>query len=392
MKKITLLLIVCYATIANAQVPSINFHSYSNGTPEVNDLIKKEKKLKKEISEIKKNKESESSFFGANDSLEEKKDSLKKLIIKKENLLKKDYQYQYNLKYYDSKLKSTTDKINKLKKDLLDASNDENRNRITKYQNEIQSLKNDSLKLTIERDRKLNPKENNYSWMLPSFNEKYRNAFFEDTYGNSIDKTNFLNAFSISGNPNGVVGQSELVADNIRMFRITFGTVITASNDSLSNENTKVEALQRLINGGGNFYIDLALPLMTSIKGNNDDLMNGYFYANIKVASDLKGFGNDIDASTYNSSLGMNFYGDVSSENRKFNFFCVANANYYWLSTKEFYQNLAINHDHGFLSGKITLGVTLLGQFRVSANVLTFGSEDSLRRSKMTVGLQFLPK
>ena len=153
-----------------------------------------------------------------------------------------------------------------------------------------------------------------------------------------------------------------------------------------------VEALQRLINGGGNFYFDLTAPLLTTIRGNSsDDLVNFYAYANIKAASDIKGYGNDLTASTYNTSLGLNLYSDISSENKKFNFFMVANASYYCLATKEFYEALQIDHTDGFLSGKITIGVTLLNQFRFSANVATFGSETSVRSSKIGFGLQFLP-
>lgn len=372
-------------SLSFSQVPSINI----NSTTSINDnqikmkeLLKIEKKLKKEIEKL----------IEGDSSKTTKENELKSIISEKENELRKNYLYVINEEYYNNQLAVVGDKIDKLKEDLEIAKADNNRDRLNAYVNDIKKLEKEKKNLEIEKIRKLNPQENNYSWLLPSFNKTYRNAFFEDTYNNSTDETNYLNAFAIVGNPNGITGQSELIADNMKMFRITFGTVISATNDSTLEDETKVEALERLLNGGGNFYLDLTLPLTTTIKGNNDDFANLYAFANIKAASDIKGYGNDIEASTYNTSFGLNCYADISTENRKFNFFIIANSNFYYGCTKDFYENLNIEHTNGFLSGKVTIGVTLLNQFRLSANVLTYGSEPSVRSEKIGFGLQFLPK
>jgi len=365
MKKTLLLLGLLLVCNAFGQVPSINITGArtDKNQDDKNDL----KELNREEKKINKNKSNKSDSDTANlKNIKEQKDKIeKKIKSDQENSIS----YKTNKKYYDNRITVLQAQIDKVKKDLEGTEKDENRKRIDQYNDELRLLNNKLDNLKIEKERVLDPMANNYKWLLPSKEKKYRNAFFEDTYNNSTDKTNYLNAFSIIGSPRGVTGQSEIVADVFWISRVTFGTIITASNDSLTSETTRIDALQRLINGGGNFYLDFSLPLVTTIKGNS----------------------NDIDATTYNSSVGLNLYGDISSDNRKFNFFFVANSSFYYGCTDTFYKNLEIDHKNGFLSGKLTIGLTLLNQFRFSANVLTFGSEASLRSDKITFGLQFLP-
>lgn len=388
--KLLPLLFLITSSICLSQVPSINVN---NNSPRLNtfssedktklsDFQQQERKLEKEIKSIKKDDSKKA----------EAEAKLKTVIAEKNKILEDNYRYKVDNEYYNNQIAKVNDKIEKLKKDSKEAVKDDNRDRINGYEKELKELDKEKTSLEVEKKRKLNPTENNYNWFLPSKNREYRNAFFQDTYNNSTKEPSFLNAFAVVGSPNGVTGQSEIVADNMKMLRVTFGTVLSATNDSGDEDSTTADALQRLLNGGGNFYIDFTLPLATTIKDNNEDLINLYSFADIKAASDIKGYGNDIEASTYNTSLGLNLYTDVSTENRRFNFFVVATSNYYYGCTKEFYENLGIDHNHGFLSGKITVGLTLLNQFRFSATVLTYGSEPSLRAEKISAGLQFLPK
>ena len=377
-----ILIFVLLVTSVFGQVPSINV-TKTFSTSKMSPLEKKKlDSLETILNTVKSQK-------GGDENT--KADRIKNIEEEITKTKKENYFYKSNAAYYKNQCDKIEEKISKLVADMKLAEKDDNRLRLDQYEAEIEVLKKDLENLNVERDRLLHPTTHNYSWFLPSKDKKYRNAFFKDTYNNSINKTNYINAFSIVGSPNGVTGQSEIVSDNLGMFRVTFGTVISASNDSLSNENTRVEALQRLINGGGNFYLDFTAPLVTTITGNNDDLINFYGFVNLKAASDIEGYGNDLTTSTYNTSLGVNLYGDISTDNRKFNFFFIANANYYYLSTKEFYEALGVFHKNGFLSGKITIGVTILNQFRFSANVVSYGSEPTVRSSKFGFGLQFLP-
>lgn len=433
MKKLHLILVSCLFTLFSySQVPSINTNTnfskergeYSDQN-KIDNLFKRENKLKDELDKISKplGKEeaklnklktkledeiNEEKIKTLNEEIKKTEVEISKLKSKSEAINDKLKSIRNDLKtegekpennffkpyndHYDLRIEKLDVIIAKLNKDLDEAKKEENTDRMDNYKNEIKDLNRKKTNLLIEKGRVLSPKVNHYQWYFPTWKPKYRNSFFEDVYNNPANKTNYLNAFSIVGAPNGITGQSELIADNIKMVRVTFGTVISASNDSLTNANTQVEALQRLINGGGNFYLDGSLPLMNTIKGNSDsELVNLYSFLTAKIASDVKGYGNDLEASTFNSSMGLNCYGDLSSENKKFNFFFVAYTNYYFGSTKEFYRNLGIEHNHGFLSGKVTIGVTMLNQFRFSANVLTFGSEPGVRSDKIGFGLQFLP-
>ena len=144
-------------------------------------------------------------------------------------------------------------------------------------QNKLQNLEKEIERLISDRYDKL--KSVTYSAFLPTLNKKYRNDFFEATYNNDITKTSYLNSISISGDDGGAIAQSEIITDNISAFRISFGTVITATSNESDSQNspsskadeqttpteeTEQDALKRLINGGGNFYAELIFPLITT--------------------------------------------------------------------------------------------------------------------------------
>lgn len=262
---------------------------------------------------------------------------------------------------------------------------------MNKTRNQIDSLKTQLKSLIHQKAQDV--KMMSYRWWLPSVNEDKRSYFFKTMYNSKDSKTKFLNAFGISATDYGISGQSELITDNISFLRIAFGTVITASNDDdevAPEDETAVEALDRLVNGGGNFYIETILPLATTVDKNNSDLITAYSYLSLRAATDIKGYGNDIDTSTGNGSGGLYLYLGFSSESRKFNFFFQGNANFTMGSTA-FYENLNINHNNGFFNGKMIAGLTLENKFRFTANFFTFGSESSLRREKIALGFQFLP-
>lgn len=286
-------------------------------------------------------------------------------------------------------LKSEHSKLTDL--DLLDIKLLE----IEKKEKEIQNFEND-------RYSKL--KSLTYSSFLPSLNKKYRREFFEATYNNDIKKTTYLNSIALSGDKSGAVAQSEIITDNISAFRISFGTVLTAASNNSETENDSIsrmtsdnmvkesetDALKRLINGGGNFYTELLLPLLTTYDGNLTDLFTSYSYASFKGAMDIKGFGNNIDTSTGNGSFGINTYVGISSESKKFNFFVQGNVDYCF-GSNAFYKNLGLKNEQGFLNGKIITGVTLLSTFKVTAIINTFGSDEKLRSGKVQIGVQILP-
>lgn len=242
-----------------------------------------------------------------------------------------------------------------------------------------------------------------YDGIFPTINKAYRNEFFKLMYNKNAE-TSFLNSFAISADTDGAVAQSEIVTDNIWAFRIAFGTIITAPSNK-ADETTETalkvgeetsealteerDAFKRLINGGGNFYLEAIFPILSTNQANGDQA-TAYLYANAKGAMDLKGFGNNLDTSTGNGSVGINGYLGASSANKKFNFFIYGNANYTF-GTDDFYTNLGLEEEKPFFNARGVVGVTLLNAFKISATVNNFGSDEKLRTGKVLIGVQILP-
>ena len=299
------------------------------------------------------------------------------------------------LTYYDKKIEAKNKEIDNLMEEHKNSSDDLKKldsiyALITEKEIEVKNLKEARYKKLISLT---------YKAFLPTVEKEYRGDFFKATYNNNIEKTNYINSFAILGDQNGALAQSEIITDTFGAFRVSFGTVINAKSDKTVDNaslpeavasETEEDALKRLINGGGNFYLELILPLLTTYDGTTSDLFTSYTYANFRGAMDVKGFGNNIDTSTGNSSFGINSYIGASTDDKKFNFFIQGNINYNF-GSEEFYTNLGIKDKQGFLNGKIIVGVSLLKSFKISAIVNTFGSDEKLRNSKIAIGIQVLP-
>jgi len=254
--------------------------------------------------------------------------------------------------------------------------------------------------LVLKRDEKL-ATLGKFHWILPSWRREDRKNFFSDMYDNKTDETNYLNAFALNGNSDGTTVQTEIVTDNLYALRVSFGSVLsvaTAQKEEAktieeaqiqNKKETEQETFNRLINGGGNFYLEGILPL-ASTNQNNGTQITLYTYANVRGAMDLENFNSDIDTSTVNGSVGLNSYLAINSDNKKFGFFIVGDVNFV-LGSNAFYKNLGFTNPEGFLVGKIVAGLSILSRFKVSANILTFGSNEAIRNNKVIVGVQIFP-
>jgi len=305
---------------------------------------------------------------------------------------KSDYQNKYN-----KLIAQKQDTINNiyaqgLKKDKISLAQIDSIYRlISKKRQEIE-------KLQTERDEKL-AALGRFPWFFPTVKKVNRKNFFHDMYSNKTDKTILLNSFALNGNSDASAVQTEVITDNMWGLRLSFGSVLSVSNSKTNDseeaptdqveKETEQEAFSRLINGGGNFYLDIILPVFTT-NPNNGDQITFYGYANLRGAMDLEGFSSNVNTSTGNGTFGLNAYLGVSSDNKKFNFFMQGNASY-TVGTNEFYSNLGLSKEKAFLNGKIIAGVTMLNQFRLSAIISAFGSDEKIRSSKVAIGIQVLP-
>jgi len=409
--KITLIILLPLFSIAiKAQTPSINEtrseaflnnkkfkKEFSKNYEDKLELIKEKKKIDlnaagivaADISKIK-------------DQYVKDKADLKKKIDSIEN----DRSYYGYQAYYNAMVKQKLDSINDFYKKVeewkyQDKDKDkENLVTLKGVYDSIDRKKIELQKLISERDQKL-AYVGSFDWFLPTANKANRKQFFHDMYNNKTDKPIFLNAFALNSNSDATSVQNEIVTDNMWALRVTFGSVLSLASEkgnpvetpeeiaAKTKKETEQEALNRLLSGGGNFYLEFILPLFTTNQ-NNGDQITSYTYASARGAMDIESISSNIDTSTGNGTIGISEYFGISSDSKKFNFFVQGNINYTF-GTTEFYNNLGLVNTKPFLNGKIIAGLTILNNFRVSAVASTFGSDEKVRSNKITVGVQIMP-
>ncbi len=404
MKKLfSTLAVLLLCNLSYAQIPAINENNkfIKSKNPESAKLSEDIQALSKKISDSKNNRAALLNVDSVSvkileDSIASDSVKYQKLTKKSENIDPVAAGYD---KYYQNKIKILEAEKLVLQKSI---STTDDLDLINKIASQIYKKDEEIEQTRDEWKIKAATLKEKYSWFMPSAKRVFRKQFFENTYNNDTDKTNYLNSFTILDDKNSTTVQSELISDYLCFSRIAFGTVITptkkdesdaeqtkAAENPVSTETTE-DALNRLINCGGNFYLEFVVPLVTTYNGKSTDWLTFYSYANLRGATDIKGIGNNIDTSTANGSLGLYAYGSASSESKKFNFFLQGNLNFSF-GSNEFYENLDLPNHNGFLHGKLIAGLTLLNTFRLSAIINTVGSNEVLRSGKVVFGIQFLP-
>jgi hypothetical protein len=295
--------------------------------------------------------------------------------------------------YYKSEIKKINDKIIELEKtespvDIVAIKKIENQK-----EKLLASKKNLENNENIFAENKYNPNK-----FLPS-SSFFRDYFFSTHYNNSTEHTNFLNALTILRNNTNNTISTELVTDNLSSFRISFGTVVAFSDendmqteedeaeedeteDSNAEENDK--DLEKLLNGGGNFYLDFTLPVYTNY---SENVLSCYTYINLKTAADIKGFDSDIRDTSANFSFGISQYLAITSDNNKFNFALSASHNIHY-GLKDFRENLDLPN-RVFFNANLSFFITVDSKFRIALRT-NLASEPSLRTERIAFGLQLL--
>jgi hypothetical protein len=284
---------------------------------------------------------------------------------------------------YDKKI----DSISNIIKVLLIYQNQSvsNVEKMIKISEEIEMKKNLLKKVKKEKDYVISSFSSKKQRFLPTSNKYYRNYFFDSHYSSEYNKTALLTSFSATINNDAKTIQSELVADRIKWFRVSLGSVMSIASDTTETK-TEENNIERLISGGGNFYLDFTLPIFTSY---TDSFITNYSYLNFKAASDISGFGNNVDVTTFNGSIGFTNYLGFSSDEKKFNFFILGDVTAF-KGNRGFHENLNLDSQDWFLNSNISVGVTFLNNYRVVCRT-NFSSEPSLRTEKFAVGIQLLP-
>ncbi|CAM3883562.1 MULTISPECIES: coiled-coil domain-containing protein [Flavobacterium] len=294
--------------------------------------------------------------------------------------------YQYNT-IYDDLFNKKIDSIRDIIDEKIEAIKYlDNIDMVDKEIALIQSLKKEILNLEYE----LKTKNTIFHW-FPSIKSRYGNLFYKQFYNIKDDKTSFLNSFALNYNDLGAIVQSEIIGDTFNSFRMSFGSMLQSNVKTSETEEEKLKQteqnqLEQLLNGGGNFYLETIYPVYYNL-GNICSL---YGFLSNRTAFSLKEINESIDSETFNTAFGANLYLGLNSDKNKFNLFFKGDFNYI-IGTKSLYQNLQLAEEKPFLQGKLIVGVTFLSKFRLAATLNSFGSDDAVRRSKITVGLQVIP-
>lgn len=402
--KITLSIVFLFFIIKiQAQIPSINETKSTRFYPNSSTLKKEKNTLIKDIKKDKKDLKNDLDSLNGLKNIDSKeikeKISSIELAKNKIRILRRDLSYDDYETSYNTIIKRTQNSIDSLRNIIELSKNISIKDLDSKYK--LINHKQQQLdSISIEKEEKLASLDK-FPWIMPTWEKSNRKNFFHDMYNNDSDKTNYLNSFALNNNSDATSVQTELVTDNMWALRVSFGSVLSVSssetNDDLTPEEakeqnkneTEEEAFSRLINGGGNFYLETILPLFTTNQ-NNGDQITSYTYAKLKGAMDIENFSSNIDTSTGNVGLGFSTYLGISSDSKKFNFFVIGDINY-TIGSKAFYNNLGLTEEKAFLNGKIIAGVSILNTFKLSAIINTFGSDEKLRSGKVSVGVQILP-
>ena len=224
---------------------------------------------------------------------------------------------------------------------------------------------------------------------------------FEKVFSKNSERSLYLaNNASLQLNRNGTILESELVSAYLGVFRVTFGSLVTNTNDDTENtegetddmmtdesvQTDNTEAFQRLLEGGGNAFLNLELPLFLY------QSKRWFLYANTsgRVGLEISEFSDDIDTSTGNGNISGNLYTSISTDNKELTFFGYINYGVYF-GADSFYERLEINNNNEFWFGKVTAGVTIQNRLRFSLTFNTFSSEKNLRSGNIVIGAQILP-
>ncbi|MEQ5791829.1 hypothetical protein J4E06_12240 [Muricauda sp. NFXS6] len=296
--------------------------------------------------------------------------------------------FYYN--YYNRQVQRLTSEINLLEED----ANGKNLEELIALEKQIIRKKEslDDYNGAIEKI------ENNFKdpkVLLPTFKgEEEKEHAFNRIYSKRYDKSIYLgNSAALQINGTGAIIEAELLSAFMSGLRVSFGSLITNSDvDESENgeDNTEIttsntEAFQRLLAGGGNLYLGVELPLLFY----QDKRFSFYTNTTGRLNLEVSEFSNEVDSSTGNGNIRMNFYTSISTDNREFTFFGLFQYGLYF-GSDAFYENLLLDDKKEFAFGELTAGFTINNSIRVALIFNTFSSEENLRSGRVTIGTQIL--
>ncbi|WP_397362008.1 hypothetical protein [Olleya sp. R77988] len=302
--------------------------------------------------------------------------TINSLIFKAENIgvnFNKDAYYNNQIEMFDNKINLIDEKLI----ETIDFTES------IDLKEKLMRVRNEKDVFEVDYEKYKKNKLKKKSW-LPSNNKFFRTYFFKTHYNKENDKTELLNSLSFFKSDSIKTINTELVNDILWIGRISFSSTVVIDSEDNDGDQKKEKDVEKLINGGGNFYIDYSVPIYTNY---SKSIVNFYAFANVKIATDLKGFDNNIENTTANGSLGLNFLVDLSSNENKFNFSLATSSNLHY-GTNDFFENLNLDN-HLFFNTNILGTITIENKYRIALRT-NLASEPNIRTEKVAFGIQLI--
>lgn len=218
---------------------------------------------------------------------------------------------------------------------------------------------------------------------------KKSRAFFDLIYANDGSRFQVVNnsGFSFGDNTGSIF--TELVSGNLGVLRVSLGTMISSTsseNSDEAQEAKQTEAFQRLATYGGNTVLNLEYPLAyVHSRGNQYNLITRLV---AKGTADFPEFGTTTDSFAGSASFGVDLYADASLSNNELRFFMNFNINRVY-GSDVFVENLGVGKS-GFSFGRLTLGIVVAENIKLSFVLGSFSSEENLDNRNVILGGQIL--
>ncbi|MGK6353188.1 hypothetical protein [Parapedobacter sp. DT-150] len=224
------------------------------------------------------------------------------------------------------------------------------------------------------------------------------NAVAAQVYYNgaaSDSKAKFLSNSLLTYAPDGGTASlfNELYADYYGFLRVGFGALISnrqaasGNGEDENSEETKKDATQRLLGGGGNGVFNVSYPILDAMP---TDLFSIKLHAAPKVGIDIPTLGTSSDNVAYNINAGLEgsvFYSGVLEVLTLYSNFRFAKVS----GNSLFYSNLGREGDkRSFYFHQVSFGIAISSAFRLGYNFY-FGSSFVNKNFPGNISFTFVP-
>ncbi|TDX00486.1 hypothetical protein [Dinghuibacter silviterrae] len=221
----------------------------------------------------------------------------------------------------------------------------------------------------------------NFRFWFPTAVRALRPATFTN-YASAQGDFNVINLVQFQAQSGIASLYAELLATNIGHLRISFGSLISANNDSSLQQQT----LQSFLAGGGNAVLNVYYPI-AYVRKNFFTFLWEY---SPKIGGQIPGMGTYNNNVTGNGQLlASDIYVDFTSFDNTLGVYGFLRGSYTFGSS-DFYNNLNVPHKiFGLL--QLNAGLVLNSNIRISVSGPLASTSGNLLRFPWQIGVQLMP-